>query len=90
MLDNGDLAEVTWEQRETEGEPRYDASQALPAFPYAGYAELLGLRGLRIDDPADVDDAWKEAFASDRPFVLQAMVDPDTPCCRRSRSAPRS
>ena len=79
VLDNGDLAEVTWEQRETEGEPRYDASQALPAFPYAGYAELLGLRGLRIDDPADVDDAWKEAFASDRPFVLQAMVDPDTP-----------
>ena len=28
------------------------ASQALPPFPYARYAELLGLRGIRIDDAA--------------------------------------
>jgi pyruvate dehydrogenase (quinone) len=40
---------------------------------------LLGLRGLRVEDPADVDDAWKEAFTSDRPFVLQAVVEPDAP-----------
>ncbi len=59
VLSNGDLAEVTWEQRETEGEPRYEASQALPSFPYARYAELLGLRGIRIDEPHDVAGAWR-------------------------------
>ena len=43
VLHNGDLAEVSWEQREMEGDPRFPASQDVPAFPYAGYAELLGL-----------------------------------------------
>ena len=47
VLHNQDLAEVTWEQRETEGDPRFDASQALPTFPYAAYADLLGLTGIR-------------------------------------------
>ncbi|WP_028653845.1 thiamine pyrophosphate-requiring protein [Nocardioides sp. J54] len=79
VLKNRDLAEVTWEQREMEGEPRFDDSQALPEFDHAGYAELLGLRSRRVDDPADLDDAWREALAADRPFVIEAVVDPDTP-----------
>ena len=79
VLDNGDLAEVTWEQREMEGDPRFRDSQRLPAFPYAQYAELLGLRGIRVDSPADVGAAWDEALAADRPVVLQAVVDPDVP-----------
>jgi pyruvate dehydrogenase (quinone) len=79
VLSNGDLAEVTWEQRETEGEPRYEASQALPAFPYAGYAELLGLVGIRVDAQQDVAEAWKDALAADRPVVIEALVDPDVP-----------
>ncbi len=79
VLHNEDLAEVTWEQRETEGDPRYDASQTLPAFPYAAYADLLGLTGIRVDDPADVDAAWDRALAADRPVVIEAIVDPDVP-----------
>ena len=79
VLSNGDLAEVTWEQRETEGEPRYDASQSLPAFPYARYAELLGLRGILLDEPAQIGQAWSDAFAADRPVVIEALVDADTP-----------
>ena len=79
VLSNGDLAEVTWEQRETEGEPRYEASQALPPFPYARYAELLGLRGIRIDEPHEVARAWEDALAADRPVVIEAIVDPDVP-----------
>ena len=55
VLHNQDLAEVTWEQRETEGDPRYDASQTLPAFPYAAYADLLGLTGIRVESPDEVD-----------------------------------
>ena len=79
VLANGDLAEVTWEQREMEGDPRYVESQRLPAFPFAGYAELLGLRGIRVDDPSGVADAWKRALSADRPTVIEAVVDPDVP-----------
>jgi pyruvate dehydrogenase (quinone) len=79
VLHNQDLAEVTWEMREMEGDPRFAASQRLPAFPYAGYAELLGLRGIRVDDPADVGAAWDAALAADRPVVLEAVVDAEIP-----------
>ncbi len=79
VLHNRELAEVTWEQRETEGDPRFDDSQSLPTFPYAGYAELLGLRGIRIDAPGQVDDAWAEALTADRPTVIEAVTDPDVP-----------
>ncbi|SFK19409.1 thiamine pyrophosphate-requiring protein [Cellulomonas sp. KH9] len=79
VLDNGDLAEVTWEQREMEGDPRFDVSQEVPSFPYADYAELLGLAAVRVSDPADVPDAWRIALAADRPCVVQAVVDRDTP-----------
>jgi pyruvate dehydrogenase (quinone) len=33
VLSNGDLAEVSWEQREMEGDPRYPNSQDVPSFP---------------------------------------------------------
>jgi pyruvate dehydrogenase (quinone) len=79
VLHNGDLAEVSWEQRETEGDPRYPDSQTLPDFPYARYGELLGLGGIRVDDPADVGAAWDAALAADRPVVLEAVVDADVP-----------
>jgi pyruvate dehydrogenase (quinone) len=79
VLVNGDLAEVSWEQREMEGDPRWPDSQDLPDFPCAAYADLLGLRGLRVDDPADVDRVWAEALAADRPVVIEARVDPDVP-----------
>jgi pyruvate dehydrogenase (quinone) len=79
VLHNQELAEVTWEQRETEGDPRFDDSQALPDFPYAAYADLLGLTGIRVDDPGAVDEAWDRALAADRPVVLEAVVDPDVP-----------
>jgi pyruvate dehydrogenase (quinone) len=79
VLHNRDLAEVSWEQRETEGDPRYAESQEVPEFPYARYGELLGLRGIRVDDPADVAGAWDAALAADRPVVLEAVVDADVP-----------
>jgi pyruvate dehydrogenase (quinone) len=61
------------------GDPRFADSQPLPAFPYARYADLLGLRGIRVDDPADVGAAWDAALAADRPVVLEAVVDADVP-----------
>jgi pyruvate dehydrogenase (quinone) len=79
VLNNRDLAEVSWEQREMEGEPRFTTSQQLPEVPYAKYAELLGLRGLRVTSPDDMAAAWETALAADRPVVIDAVVDPATP-----------
>lgn len=61
------------------GDPKFEASQELPAFPYARYAELIGLRGVRVDSPDQVASAWDEALAADRPTVYEAVTDPNVP-----------
>ncbi len=79
VLHNNDLNQVTWEMRAMEGDPKFEASQYVIDFPYARYAELLGLRGIRVDDPDDVAPAWEEAWAADRPVVYEAVTDPEVP-----------
>jgi pyruvate dehydrogenase (quinone) len=79
VLNNRDLNQVTWEQRVMDGDPKYIASQDIPDYPYARYAEDAGLRGIRVDHPEDVGPAWDEALASDRPVVLDVYTDPDVP-----------
>jgi pyruvate dehydrogenase (quinone) len=79
VLNNRDLNQVTWEQRAMVGDPKFAASQDLPDFPYARYAELIGLKGIRVDSPEAVGAAWDEALAADRPVVLEAVTDPNVP-----------
>jgi pyruvate dehydrogenase (quinone) len=79
VLHNNDLNLVTWEMRATAGDPEYQASQELPDFSYAAYADLIGLRGIRVDHPEALGEAWDAAFASDRPVVLDVVTDPDVP-----------
>jgi pyruvate dehydrogenase (quinone) len=79
VLHNNDLNQVTWEQRVLAGDAKLEASQAIPSFDYAAFAELIGLRGLRVDDPDRVGDAWDEALAADRPVVYEAITDPEVP-----------
>jgi pyruvate dehydrogenase (quinone) len=79
VLNNRDLNQVTWEQRAMEGDPKFSASQDVPNFPYASYAELIGLRGLRVDHPEKIGAAWDYAINADRPVVLEVITDPDVP-----------
>jgi pyruvate dehydrogenase (quinone) len=79
VLNNRDLNQVTWEQRAMEGDPKFEGSQDLPDFPYARYAELVGLKGIRVDTPDQVGQAWDQALAADRPVVLEAITDPEVP-----------
>jgi pyruvate dehydrogenase (quinone) len=79
VLHNDDLNQVTWEQRAMEGDPKYEGSQDLPDVPYARYAQLLGLEGIRVDDPANVGAAWDDALEADRPCVIEAITDPEVP-----------
>jgi pyruvate dehydrogenase (quinone) len=79
VLNNRDLNQVTWELRAMAGEPKLEASQNLPDFPYAAYAESLGLAGVRIEHTRDVVPGWKKALAADRPVVVEARTDPNVP-----------
>ena len=79
VLHNNDLNEVSWEMRAMAGDTAYPASQDLPDFPYAAYAEMIGLRGIRVDAPEAIAGAWDAALSSDRPVVLDVMTDPDVP-----------
>jgi pyruvate dehydrogenase (quinone) len=79
VLNNGDLNMVTWEQRTSEGDPKFEGSQDLPTFPYAQYGRMLGLHGIRVEKPIDVAAAWDEALKADRPTVLEMVTDPTVP-----------
>ncbi|HEU4561285.1 MAG TPA: thiamine pyrophosphate-requiring protein [Longimicrobium sp.] len=79
VFNNRDLAYVSWEQRVMDGFPKFPATQDVPDLPYASFAELLGLRGVRVEKPEDVIPAIEAALAADRPFVIDAVVDPAVP-----------
>lgn len=79
VLNNGDLNQVTWEQRALAGDPKFAPAQDVLDFPYARYGELLGFKGLRIHRPDEVADAWQQAFEADRPVVLEFVTDPSVP-----------
>ncbi|HUA48361.1 MAG TPA: thiamine pyrophosphate-requiring protein [Solirubrobacteraceae bacterium] len=79
VLNNRDLNQVTWEQRAMEGNPKFEGSQDLPDFPYARYAELVGLKGIRVETPDQVGPAWDDALNADRPVVYEAITDPEVP-----------
>jgi len=40
---------------------------------------MLGLGGVRVERPEAVGAAWDQAFGSDRPFVIDALADPNVP-----------
>jgi pyruvate dehydrogenase (quinone) len=79
VLHNDDLNQVTWEQRAFAGDPKFVGSQELPDFPFARYAELLGLAGVTMEKPEDIVPGWKAALAADRPVVVEAHTDPEVP-----------
>ena len=79
VFNNEDLNQVTWEQRVMEGFPKFEATQTLPNVPYHAFAELIGLKGIYCDDPAQVGAAWETALASERPCVIEFKTDPEVP-----------
>jgi pyruvate dehydrogenase (quinone) len=79
VLNNRDLNQVTWEMRIEAGNPKLKATQDLPDFPYAKYAESLGFKGIRVDNPKDVAKAWEAALSADRPVLFEAYVSGDVP-----------
>jgi pyruvate dehydrogenase (quinone) len=79
VFNNQDLNQVTWEQRVMEGDPKFKVSQDIPDVPYHRFAELIGLRGIYVDNPDQLAGAWEIALSSDRPVVLEVKTDPEVP-----------
>ena len=80
VLNNRDLNMVTWEQRGTAGDPKFDASQDAARLSLCRYARAARpARHPRRPARADVGPAWDEALAADRPVVLEMVTDPNVP-----------
>src|SRR5439155_1214709 len=73
VLANQDLNQVTWEQRAMEGDPQNPMTQRIPEVNYAAYADLIGLKGIRVETPDEIEGAWDHAFSADRPVVVDAL-----------------
>jgi pyruvate dehydrogenase (quinone) len=79
VLANHDLNQVTWEQRVMNGDAKFDGSQVVPDFHFARYAEMLGLKGIKVSQPEEIGPAWDEALAATCPVVIEAVTDPEVP-----------
>ena len=79
VLNNRDLNQVTWEERVQLGDGKTESTQSIPNFPYAKYAELIGLKGIFCNDADKVGAAWDEALAANRPVILEFFTDPNVP-----------
>jgi pyruvate dehydrogenase (quinone) len=79
VANNQDLKMVSWEQRALAAEPKFETSQNIPNFPFARFAEMVGLEGILVEKPEDVEPAMIRAFAAHKPVVIEAMTDANVP-----------
>ena len=79
ILNNERLGMVRQWQELLHGE-RYSHSwsESLPDF--VKLAEAFGCKGIRIDDPADLDEAIKEMLAYDGPVIFDCRVEKHENC----------
>jgi pyruvate dehydrogenase (quinone) len=79
VWNNHDLNQVTWEMRAMEGAPSFLPSQELPDIQYAAFARSLGLTGVRVEKPEDVEAGWRAGLEADGPAVIEFLTDPAVP-----------
>jgi pyruvate dehydrogenase (quinone) len=74
VFDNGRLGMVKLEMEQV-GLPEFGTVLHNPDF--AKVAEAVGLTGIRVERPHDVDAAVAEALAHDGPVLLDVLTNPD-------------
>jgi pyruvate dehydrogenase (quinone) len=79
VWNNHDLNQVTWEMRAMEGAPSFLPSQEIPDVQYAAFARSLGLTGVRVEKPQDVEAGWRAGLEADGPAVIEFLTDPAVP-----------
>jgi pyruvate dehydrogenase (quinone) len=74
VFDNGRLGMVKLEMEQV-GLPEYGTELANPDF--AAVARAIGLHGVRVTDPHDVDEAVRDVLAHPGPALLDVLTNPD-------------
>jgi pyruvate dehydrogenase (quinone) len=74
VFDNRRLGMVKLEQEQA-GLPEFGTVLDNPDF--AAVAEAMGITGIRVTDPADVESAVRRAFRSPGPVLLDVLTNPD-------------
>jgi pyruvate dehydrogenase (quinone) len=72
VFNNGTLGFIELEQKST-GFPPVGTELQNPNF--AAMAEAAGVRGIRLEDPNDVEDGIRAALAHDGPVLVDAVVN---------------
>ena len=79
VLHNNDLNQVSWEMRTEDANPVWTTSQDVESMDYAGYAELLGFKGIRVRTDDEVAAAWDAAFAHRGVTLIDAYTSKNVP-----------
>lgn len=79
VMHNDDLSQVSWEMRTEDGNPVWRAAQDVESVDYAGWAELLGFRGIRLKRDEDAAAAVEEALAHRGVTVIDDYVTRNAP-----------
>jgi pyruvate dehydrogenase (quinone) len=76
VLNNSALNQVTWERRLDQSQAHGRATHEIANIPYHLFANMLGLRGLLVTRPEGLARAFRDAFAADRPVLIEVRTDP--------------
>jgi pyruvate dehydrogenase (quinone)/pyruvate oxidase len=77
IIKNNTLGQIKWEQIVFLGNPEYGCELHNPDF--ARYAEACGGLGLTVERPEEIRPALERALASERPALVEVVVDPFEP-----------
>lgn len=75
---NNSLGQILWEQMVL-GFPEHGVRFGRPATDFSAWARSCGGHGRKVTDPADVDEAVRQALAYDGPALVDVDVNPDEP-----------
>jgi len=77
IIKNNTLGQIKWEQMIFLGNPEYGVE--LQPIDFVKFAEACGGVGFHCETPDDVRPALEAAFRSDKPALVEALVDPFEP-----------
>lgn len=77
IVKNNTLGMIKWEQMVFLGNPEYGCE--LQPIDFAAFARACGASGFTVEDPAQCGAVLDQAFATEGPVIVEAVVDPFTP-----------
>ena len=77
IIKNNVLGQIKWEQMIFLGNPEYEVE--LHPIDFVKFAEACGGVGFRCERPEEVRPALQAAFSSNKPAIVEAVVDPFEP-----------